>query len=70
MSVSKFPLFIKISVILDCCCFGLVAKSCPTFLCDTIDYSMPGFSVHGISHARILEWVIISLYRVSSQPRN
>ena len=35
------------------------AHSCPT-LCDPMDYSPPGFSVHGISQARILEWVAIS----------
>ena len=37
----------------------LVAQSCPT-LCDPTDYSPPGFSVHGILQARILEWVAIS----------
>ena len=30
------------------------------------DCSPPGFSVHGIFHARILEWVVISSSRVSS----
>ena len=35
-----------------------VAQSCPT-LCDPIDCSLPGFSVHGIFQARILEWVPI-----------
>ena len=39
------------------CC--LVAKSCPP-LCDPMDCSPPGSSVHGISQARILEWVAIS----------
>ena len=34
----------------------LVAHSCPT-LCDPMDCNPPGFSVHGISEARILEWV-------------
>ena len=34
------------------------------------DCSLPGFSVLGISNARILEWVAISFSRVSSQPRN
>ena len=34
-------------------------QSCPT-LCDPIDGSPPGFSVHGILHARTLEWVAIS----------
>ena len=33
--------------------------SCPT-LCDPVDYSPPGSSVHGILQARILEWVAIS----------
>ena len=34
-------------------------QSCLT-LCDPIDGSPPGSSVHGILHARILEWVAIS----------
>ena len=34
----------------------LVTKSCLTF-CDPMDYSPPGSSVHGVSQARILEWV-------------
>ena len=33
----------------------LVAQSCPA-LCDPMDCSPPGSSVHGISQARILEW--------------
>ena len=37
-------------------CWCLVAKSCLT-LCDTIDCSLLGSSVHGIFKARILEWV-------------
>ena len=36
-----------------------VAQSCPT-LCDPMDCSPPGSSVHGILQARILEWVAIS----------
>ena len=38
--------------------------------CNPIDCSLPGFSVHGILQARILEWVAISFSRGSSQPRN
>ena len=34
-----------------------------------MDCSLPGFSVHGISQARILEWVAISFSRGSSRPR-
>ena len=36
-----------------------VAQSCPT-LCDPMDCSLPGFSVHGIFQARVLEWVAIA----------
>ena len=36
-----------------------VAQSCPT-LCDPMDCSLPGSSVHGILQARTLEWVSIS----------
>ena len=46
-----------------------VAQSCPT-LCDPVDCSLPGSSVHGIFQARILEWVAISFSRGSSQPRD
>ena len=42
-----------------------VAQSCPT-LCDPMDCSLPGSSVHGILQARILEWVAISFSRGSS----
>ena len=38
--------------------------------CDTMDCSLPGFSVHGISQANILEWVAISSSRGSSPPRD
>ena len=36
-----------------------IAQLCPT-LCDPMDCSLPGSSVHGILQARILEWVAIS----------
>ena len=41
-----------------------VAQSCLT-LCDPMDYSLPGSSVHGIFQARVLEWVAISFSRGS-----
>ena len=34
-------------------------QSCPT-LCDPMDCSLPGLTIHGILQARILEWVAIS----------
>ena len=50
-------------------CFCSVCKSCLT-LCDPMDCSPQGFSVHGIFQARILEWVAISFSRRFSQPWN
>ena len=49
--------------------FVRVAQSSPT-LCDPMDCSLPGSSVHGILQTRILEWVAISFSRGSSQPRD
>ena len=31
-------------------------------LCDTMDYSLRGFSIHGIFQARVLEWVVVSFW--------
>ena len=50
-------------------CSCLVAKLCLT-LCDPMDCSPPGSSVHGIIPARILEWVSISFSRESSWPKD
>ena len=47
----------------------LVAQLCPT-LCNSMDCSPPGSSVHGISQARILQWVAISFSRGSSWLRD
>ena len=47
----------------------LVAQSCPP-LCNPMDCTLPGSSVHGISQARILEWTAISFSRGSSPPRD
>ena len=50
----------------------LHAKSlqlCPT-LCNPMDCSPPGFSVHGILQARILEWVAMLSSMAFSQPRD
>ena len=44
-------------------------QSCP-ILYDPVDRSPPGSSVHGILQAIILEWVVISSSRGSSQPRD
>ena len=46
-----------------------VTQSCPT-LCNPMDCSVPGSSVHGILQAKILECVAISFSTGSSQPRD
>ena len=46
-----------------------VFQSCPT-LCDPVDCSLPGSSVHAILQARVLEWGAIAFSRGSSQPRD
>ena len=47
----------------------LAAQSCPT-LCDPMDTSPPGSSVHGLLQARILKWVAIPFSRGSCWPRD
>ena len=67
-----FGSYTVISVILDselfCCC--CLVTSVVLSLCDTMDCSLPGSSVHGILQARILEWVAMSSSMGSSQPRD
>ena len=46
-----------------------VAQSCLT-LCDPVDCSLRGSSIHGIFQAIVLEWVAISVSRGSSRPRD
>ena len=40
-----------------------VAQSYPT-LSNLMDYSLPGFSVHGILQAKVLEWVAIAFSKL------
>ena len=47
----------------------LITSSYPT-LCDPMDCSLSGYSVHGILQARIMEWVTIPFSRGSSQLRD
>ena len=44
-----------------------VTQSCPT-LCDTMDWSPPGSSVHGIFQARVVEWVAIAFSKPILDP--
>ena len=66
--ISNDSFFLSLLTISDypCCC--LVAESFPT-LCNPMDYRPPASSVHGISQARILEWVAITFSQGFSQSR-
>ena len=65
MSGRLLPLFLWLKARFNVSIKSL--QSCPT-LCNTMDYSPPGSSVHGILWVRILEWVAISSSRGSSPP--
>ena len=54
---------------LHCAGLRLVAQSCPT-LCNPMDCTLLGSSVHGILQARILEKVAMPSSRGSSQTRD
>ena len=62
------PSVVKVQVLTAGCCY-VVTRSCLT-LCDPMDGSPPGSSVHGIFQARILEWVAMPFSRRSSLPRD
>ena len=71
-STRTFHFFLSVrrmdQVILQTCSLCSVAPACPS-LCDPVDCSPPGSSVHGIYQARIMEWVATSSSRGSSWPR-
>ena len=51
------------------CVHNKLLQLCLT-LCDLMDCSLPGSSVHGILQARILEWIVMPSSRATSWPRN
>ena len=74
MQYSRFSLviFFIYSSVCVCVCVSvcvLVAQLC-LILCNPMDCSLPGSSVHGILQARILECVAIPFSRESSRPRD
>jgi len=48
----------------------MYTQSLSLTLCGPLDFSLPGSSVHENFQARILEWIAISSFRKSSQPRD
>ena len=70
----SFQRLLPISEILHCvaghaCICAKSLQLCLT-LCDPVDCSLPSSSIHGISQARILEWVAMLSFWGSSQPRD
>ena len=65
----KYSILVTQSKSMIECVLCLFAQSCLT-LCNPIDDSPSGCSVHGILHARIMEWVAVPFSRGSSQPRD
>ena len=61
------PLFSELNIPILCVC--VLIQSCPT-LCNPVDCSPSGSSVHGVYQARILEWVTIFFSRGYSQNRD
>ena len=64
----RFPCLHRYSVLLWPAHVLLIAQSC-LILCNPIDYSLPGSTLHGILQARILEWIAIPFSRGSSLSR-
>ena len=64
------PSFISLPYQLDPLCVYDKSLQSWLTLCDPMDCSLPGSSVHGILQARILEWVAMSSSRRSSWPRD
>ena len=79
LSISNFQALLSVYEVISCNSqmylvgsevkWSEVAQSCLT-LCDPMDCSQPGSSVHGIFQAWILEWVAVSFSRESFQPRD
>ena len=64
LTIDSYPAYIKNS-----CVRAKSLQLYPT-LCDLMDCSPPGSSVHGILQVRILEWVAMPSPRGSSRPRD
>ena len=58
------------NVLLLAACMSTKSLQLCSTLCDPMDFSLLGSSVHGILQARILEWVAIASSMGSSQPRD
>ena len=62
--------FLLIIKVINTQCMGAESIQLCLTLCSSLDCSPPGFLVHGILQAIILEWVAMPSSRGSSQPRD
>ena len=73
-SISKLHLSVQVNLLIlgvcVCVCVCVCGHSVYPTLCNPLDCSPPGSSVHGILQVRILEWVTMRSSRESSQPRD
>ena len=69
-TVKPCPVNSPFSILLNTYCWSEAKSLSRVRLCDPMDGSLPGISVHGILQARTLEWVTISFSRGSSRPRD
>ena len=53
-----------------CVCVCALSRFSHVWLCDPVDHSPPGSTVHGIFWARILQWAAVSSSGGSSRPRD
>ena len=67
--ISQRLSFSSVKFMCVCVCAHAHVLSCPT-LCNPMDYSLPGSSVHGIMQARVLEQVATSFSSGSFRPRD
>ena len=70
LGLAAHPLCVMVSsLVSEDVCACVCAQSRPS-LCNLVDCSPPGSSLHGITHARRVKWVAISQSRGSSQSRD
>ena len=67
--VSLFAFFFLITILKGCEVMMCAVFWIAVWLCNSMNCSPAGFSIHGSVQARILEWVVIPFPRGSSQPR-
>ena len=67
---SIFGRLVKRWILLTCACVCAKLLQSPLTLCDPVNCSLPGSSVHGTLQARILEWVAVLSSWGSSRPRD